>query len=151
MKKFRIWPFALLAMLLVSSGVFGALLGKGLAETVNTVNTENFTEIEMALPTRLLDINGEVITEFASDEKREIISFNELPQQMVDAWIQRQGSLPRSHRCPYPYITRRRLHIDSADSRYTLLRPQRHELPEKAQGTMVGNPDGKTLHQKRDS
>ncbi len=58
---------------------FGAVLGLALAITRNTINTENFTEFNPALPTRLLDINGEVITEFSSDEKREMISIDQLP------------------------------------------------------------------------
>ena len=97
MKKIRIWPFALLTVLLMFSCIFGGLLGKGLAETLNTINTENFMEIETALPTRLLDINGEVITEFASDEKREIIEFNDLPQQMVDALLTREDRIFYDH------------------------------------------------------
>lgn len=68
----------------------GALLGLGLAETVNTINIENFTEFNTSLPTRLLDINGEVITEFASDEKRELISIDELPEHMINALLTRE-------------------------------------------------------------
>lgn len=76
---------------------FGVILGLLLANTVNTIRTENFTEFESALPTRLLDINGEVITEFASDEKREIINFNDLPQHMVDALITREDRIFYDH------------------------------------------------------
>ena len=57
------------------AGVFGIALGLLLANTVNTKNIENFTEFTTALPTRLLDINGELITEFSSDEKRETEPF----------------------------------------------------------------------------
>lgn len=93
MEKKRRWPFVLTTLLFLSAVAFGALLGKGLAITINTKNTENFTDFETALPTKLLDINGEVITEFSSDEKREIISFDKLPQHMVDALITREDRI----------------------------------------------------------
>ena len=67
MKRIKIWPFLCFPILLACSGLFGALLGKGLAETKNTINTENFTEFTFALPTKLLDVNGELITEYSSD------------------------------------------------------------------------------------
>ena len=75
MKKTKKWPLLLIILLIFFSSLCGALLGKALAITQNTINTENFTEFTTALPTKLLDINGELITEFASDEKREI-NFN---------------------------------------------------------------------------
>ena len=76
---------------------FGVVLGLLLAETTNTINTENFTEFTTALPTRLLDINGEVITQFASDENREIISFTQLPPQMLNALITREDRVFYEH------------------------------------------------------
>ena len=75
----------------------GTLLGFLLAETTNTINTENFTEFTTALPTRLLDINGELITQFASDENREIISLVQLPQHMLDALITREDRVFYEH------------------------------------------------------
>ncbi len=76
----------------------GAVLGLALAITRNTINTENFTEFNPALPTRLLDINGEVITEFSSDEKREMISIDQLPQHMIDALITREDQNFYNHK-----------------------------------------------------
>lgn len=97
MEKRRKWPYVLVTLLFFSSAIFGALLGKGLAETVNIKNTENFREFDTALPTRLLDINGELITEFASDEKREIIQLDRLPQQMLDALLTREDRVFYTH------------------------------------------------------
>ena len=77
--------------------IFGVLLGLLLAETTNTINTENFTEFTTALPTRLLDINGEFITQFAADENREIISLTRLPQHMIDALITREDRVFYEH------------------------------------------------------
>ncbi len=70
--------------------VIGGFLGALLAGTVNLKNNEHFTEYTTTLPTRLLDINGELITEFSSDEKRQIIEFSSLPQHLVDALITRE-------------------------------------------------------------
>ncbi|MBQ2081744.1 MAG: transglycosylase domain-containing protein, partial [Treponema sp.] len=97
MKRVRIWPFIFLPLLLLSSVLIGAALGKGLAVTKNTINTENFTEFETSAPTKLLDINGELITEYSSDEKREIIAFRDLPQQMVDALLTREDRIFYEH------------------------------------------------------
>ncbi len=93
----KIWPFILIALLLLSAALFGGLLGKGLAQTINTINTENFTEFETALPTKLLDINGEVITELASSENRELIAFQHLPQQVIDALLTREDRIFYDH------------------------------------------------------
>ncbi len=93
MENKRRWPFVLVTLLFFSAVIFGALLGKGLAVTINTKNTENFTDFETALPTKLLDINGELITEFSSDEKREIIAIDKLPQHMIDALVTREDRI----------------------------------------------------------
>ena len=86
-----------LCLLFVFAGSMGAALGWVLSETQNVKNSEYFTEFSNALPTKLLDINGELITEFSSDEKREIIAYNDLPQQMVDALITREDRIFFSH------------------------------------------------------
>lgn len=97
MVKIKARTTILLSITLFCSLLFGAILGLMLALTVNTINTENFTEFTAALPTKLLDINGELITEFASDEKREIISLTNLPQHMIDALISREDRVFYEH------------------------------------------------------
>lgn len=76
----------------------GSLLGWGLSETQNIKNSEFIMSFDTALPTKLLDINGELITEFASDEKREIISMNKLPPHMIDALLTREDRIFYSHK-----------------------------------------------------
>ncbi len=98
MEKKKVWPFVLVGLLFFSAILFGSLLGAALAATRNTENIENFTDFETALPTRLLDINGELITEFSSDEKREIIAIKHLPQHMIDALLTREDRIFYSHR-----------------------------------------------------
>ena len=98
MTKIKKSGIVFLALLLISAIGLGALLGWALSETINIKNSEFITEFETALPTKLLDINGEVITEFASDEKREIISYQQLPQNLIDALITREDRIFFSHK-----------------------------------------------------
>lgn len=86
-----------LSLFFLFSILLGAAFGWGLSETKNIINSEYITEFDTALPTKLLDINGEVITEFASDEKREIISYQKLPQHLIDALITREDRIFFSH------------------------------------------------------
>ena len=98
MEKKHVWPYILLGLLIFNAILFGSLLGLGLAQTVNTINIENFTDFENALPTRLLDVNGELITEYASDEKREMIQIKDIPQIMIDALITREDRIFYQHK-----------------------------------------------------
>ncbi len=98
MMKVKKSGIVFLSLLFVSSIMTGAALGWGLSETQNIKNTEYISEFDTALPTKLLDLNGELITEFASDEKREIISFKKLPQHLVDALITREDRFFFSHK-----------------------------------------------------
>ncbi|GHV88105.1 penicillin-binding protein [Spirochaetia bacterium] len=68
----------------------GVGLGLSLAETVNIKNQENFVEFAPALPTKILDINGNLITEFSADEKREMVSLSELPRHLIHAVLARE-------------------------------------------------------------
>ena len=97
MNKIRKSTIFWFSALFFAAIVFGSLLGLGLSETVNIKNTEYITSFDTALPTKLLDINGELITEFASDEKREIISLNRLPQHMIDALLTRADRIFYKH------------------------------------------------------
>ncbi|MCR5288919.1 MAG: PBP1A family penicillin-binding protein [Treponema sp.] len=97
MTKIKGTTIALALILFIGAIVMGASLGAGIAATINIKNNEEFTEFSTALPTKLLDINGELITEFASDEKREIISLGQLPQHMIDALITREDRIFYKH------------------------------------------------------
>ena len=97
MKRVKIWPFIFFPLLLCIAAMLGAALGKGLAVTKNTIDVENFTEFETDKPTRILDVNGELITEFTSNEKREFIAFQDLPQQVIDALLTREDKIFYDH------------------------------------------------------
>ncbi|MCR4742703.1 MAG: PBP1A family penicillin-binding protein [Treponema sp.] len=98
MTKIKKSPIVLLSFLLFFAIIFGVAIGWTVSETINIKNSEFITEFETALPTKLLDINGELITEFTSDEKREIIAYNDLPQHMKDALITREDRIFFSHK-----------------------------------------------------
>jgi penicillin-binding protein 1A len=68
----------------------GIGLGLSLAETANIKNQEDFVEFTPALPTKILDINGAVITEFSADEKRELVALSELPRHLINAVLARE-------------------------------------------------------------
>ena len=87
-----------LTFLALSSIFFGFLFGWAMSETINIKNSEYITEFETALPTRLLDIHGELITELASDEKREIISFEKLPRLLINTLLTREDKVFFEHR-----------------------------------------------------
>jgi penicillin-binding protein 1A len=78
--------------------LIGVSLGFSLAETANIKNSENFVEFAPALPTKILDINGTLITEFSSDEKRELVSLAVLPRHLIQAVLAREDPQFFSHR-----------------------------------------------------
>ena len=97
MIKIKKSGIVIISLFFLGSIIMGAFLGWSVSETRNIINSEYITDFDTALPTKLLDINGELITEFASDEKREIIAYNNLPQQMIDALITREDNVFFSH------------------------------------------------------
>ena len=81
----------LLAALTVILTIFiGIALGLSLAETANIKNQENFLDFAFVLPTKILDINGNLVTEYSADEKRALISLNELPRHLIYAVLARE-------------------------------------------------------------
>jgi penicillin-binding protein 1A len=80
----------LAAVIVVLAVVIGIGLGWSLAETSNIKNQENFMDLAPALPTKILDINGNLVTEFSADEKRELVSLNELPKHLIYAVLARE-------------------------------------------------------------
>jgi penicillin-binding protein 1A len=83
---------------LIVAVAIGIGLGLSLAETANIKNQENFVEFAPALPTKILDINGELITEFSADEKRELVSLGELPRHLIYAVLAREDPDFYNHR-----------------------------------------------------
>ncbi|MDR2470966.1 MAG: PBP1A family penicillin-binding protein [Treponema sp.] len=78
--------------------LMGIGLGLGIAVTGNIENRENQDELNPALPTRLLDSAGELVTEFSADEKRELITLGELPRHLILAVLAREDPDFYNHR-----------------------------------------------------
>jgi penicillin-binding protein 1A len=89
---------AFAAFIMILAVVIGIGLGLSLAETANIKNQENFREFAPALPTKILDINGTLITEFSSDEKRELVSLSDLPRHLIHAVLAREDPDFYNHR-----------------------------------------------------
>jgi penicillin-binding protein 1A len=88
----------LAGLTIVIAVIIGVGLGLTLAETANVKNQENFVDFAPALPTKILDINGQLITEFSADEKRELVSLNELPRHLIHAVLSREDPDFYNHR-----------------------------------------------------
>lgn len=97
MQKIRKSTVIFLSVLLLCAVLTGSGLGLALSQTKYIKDNENFTEFTTALPTKILDINGELITELSSEEKREIININKLPQHMIDALVSREDKIFYKH------------------------------------------------------
>ena len=88
-KKRTIFRVIIIFTLLIAI-LLGISIGLFVSETINIKNQENFTDFAPALPTKLLDINGNLITEFSAEEKREIITLKDLPPQLIYAVLARE-------------------------------------------------------------
>ncbi len=76
----------------------GVTTGFVLASVRNTPNIDVFgTQIE-ALPSQVLDREGRLITQFFSEEKRELVPIDELPKHLIFALITREDSRFFEHR-----------------------------------------------------
>ncbi|PKL26576.1 MAG: penicillin-binding protein [Spirochaetae bacterium HGW-Spirochaetae-3] len=80
----------LIIVAVASAVLFGVAFGVAIASVKNIVSVENFTTFEPPLPSKLLDSEGRIITEFASNEKREIVSIKDVPQHLIDALVTRE-------------------------------------------------------------
>ena len=87
----------LLIVAAVAAILLGVAVGAAIAATKNNIATENFTDLKPSLPTKILDSKGRLITEFYSDEKRELVSVRDLPQHLIDAVITREDKTFYTH------------------------------------------------------
>lgn len=78
---------------LIAGITFGIIFGL----TKNISGTMVIGEYTPSLPSQILDINGELITEFFADEKREIIPIDQLPRHLIQALITREDQDFFSH------------------------------------------------------
>lgn len=88
---------ALGCSLFACAALFGVALGLHWAATQNVRNMEELTTSRPALPSQLLDINGRLITEFFSDEKRNLIPITAIPENQIYALLTREDVLFYKH------------------------------------------------------
>jgi len=82
----------------VGALVLGIGFGVAMGMTRNEANFENFTDFRPNLPTKILDRRNRVITEFSADEKREMISIDEVPKHLLFALLTREDDQFYEHR-----------------------------------------------------
>jgi len=86
-----------LIVIIIVALASGITLGLNLALTSNLKQLENFTDFKPALPTKILDVHGDLITEFASAEKRELISLDQIPPIMIQTLLTREDDSFYTH------------------------------------------------------
>ncbi|MBN1836901.1 MAG: PBP1A family penicillin-binding protein [Spirochaetales bacterium] len=88
----------LLVVGFLAAVAIGATLGLALATTRNIQTAESLQDSKPALPTQILDRNGLLITQFFSEEKREIVSIDEMPRHLLDALLTREDQYFYEHK-----------------------------------------------------
>ncbi len=96
--KRRILAGILIGLTFLSSVILGLSVGFFLSGSQNADVRGDLSSYKPALPTQILDRNGELITEIFSDEKRDIVPIDELPRNFLYALISREDSNFYSHR-----------------------------------------------------
>ena len=86
-RKLRIFLEVLLILCVVVAVGTGIALGIALGSTRNLEITGKIGETQLALPSQILDRNGKLITEYFAEEKRNIVSINEVPRHLVYALV----------------------------------------------------------------
>ncbi|MBN2403419.1 MAG: PBP1A family penicillin-binding protein [Spirochaetes bacterium] len=74
-------------ILIISVSLIGGILfGYVVSQTRNFSGIENLKQFQPNLPAKLYDVNGELIAELFQ-EKRDIISFEKLPKNLINAFL----------------------------------------------------------------
>jgi penicillin-binding protein 1A len=80
----------LIGMALVVAVTVGIATGFALAAVYSIPDIDKYGNQTTALPSQILDRNGDLITEFFSDENRDIVSIDELPRHLIYTLITRE-------------------------------------------------------------
>lgn len=91
-----IYLYIVLLFVILCGGSYA--LGNVLAYTKNIKQTELFIDFNPALPSRILDIRGDLITEFSMEEKREIVDFENISPNIIHALLAREDRRFFEHR-----------------------------------------------------
>lgn len=79
-----------IALVIIFSTGAGIAVGMALGKTKNLRDMEGMNSEELKLPSQVLDRNGDLITEFFSEEKRELVTIEELPEHLIYALLTRE-------------------------------------------------------------
>ncbi len=86
-RSFRIAVEVLLGTAVLLACGVGIALGVALASTENIEIANDLEKRQLALPSRILDRDGRLITEYFSEEKRNMVSIDELPRHTIYAIV----------------------------------------------------------------
>ena len=75
-----------LISLVVISLVGGVVFGYVTAQIKNFSGIQNLKQFQVSLPTKLYDVNGELIAELFR-EKRELVAYEDLPRNLINAFV----------------------------------------------------------------
>lgn len=89
-KRWRTILWTLFVFLSLAVIGLGIATGIAIASVKNTGNLHDTDTRATALPSQILDRNGRLITEFFSDENRELVSIDDLPRHLIYALITRE-------------------------------------------------------------
>ena len=88
----RVTAEIILIITILLSLCIGAATGIVLAELRNSDVRRDIKEYEPAIPTQILDRDGELIAEIFSEVKRDIVPIQRLPKQLIFALISREDA-----------------------------------------------------------
>ncbi|MEM5947838.1 PBP1A family penicillin-binding protein [Spirochaetia bacterium 38H-sp] len=88
-KKTGLLKILLYFLILWAIGI-GTALGISLAQTINIETFEDVGKTNISLSSKLLDKNDKLITEYFSEQKRELVSIDKLPKHLIYALLTRE-------------------------------------------------------------
>ncbi len=88
-RRHTVW-YVISGLAVMLAIAIGIATGVAIAQIRNTPDIDVYGRQEASLPSQLLDRDGELITEFFSDERRELVSIDELPRHLIYALITRE-------------------------------------------------------------
>ena len=94
----RVVLLVLIGLTVTAAIAVGITVGAAIASIRNIDEITRSTETESALPTVLVDRNGQPITELFGDEKRTLVAVEELPRHVIHALITREDQAFFQHR-----------------------------------------------------
>lgn len=97
-RKWNVFLWSVLTILGLGVLGLGIATGMVIAAVENIYDLESLHDQESALPSQILDRHGRLITEFFSEENRELVSIDELPRHLIYALITREDQTFFEHR-----------------------------------------------------